>query len=247
MNKILTILFISVISFTYGLNAQRIELGYGSSFTGFGDLQGRFMSIAYNHSITNNISIYGQLGKSSMSGNKISYLFAGQPLLGLDYTSKPVVDINDFSNNGDLINNELLGIGSELHYDPPFSIINETHVDLGTKISVLRKGKFVYYIEGNVSLVKLEVSGTSATRNVYINNESWVNDSEVFMGPRVLREVGLITSFQDHFLDVGYGYGLGIDYYFYDYLTIGANGHYNQYLNDAQNFVTWGLKMCLKL
>ena len=34
MNKILTILFILVISFTYGLKAQRIELGYGSSFTG---------------------------------------------------------------------------------------------------------------------------------------------------------------------------------------------------------------------
>jgi hypothetical protein len=247
VNKIFTTLFITVISFAHGLNAQRIEVGYGTSFAGFGDLQGRLMSIGYNHSISNHISIYGQFVKSSMSGNKISYLFAGQPFLGLDYTSHPVLDINHFINNDDLINKKLLDIGSELHYAPPFSIINEAHFDLGTKISILRRGKFVYYIEGNLSLVNLEVSGTSSSRNVYINNESWVNDPEVFMGPRVLREVGLTTSFQDHFLDFGYGYGLGIDYALYDYLIIGANGHYNQYFNDAQNFVTWGIKIGLKI
>lgn len=240
MSKIiLTIVTVFFSSVVFSQN-QTVQIAYGGSFAGFGDLQGRFMSIGLQHSFGKKISIYGSLNKSSMSGNKLSYLYAGKPFLGLDYFSESILDINDIFHNTDLQNDKLNSIGSSYSYDPPFSIINETHFDLGANISLLKKGKFNYYIQGNLSLVKLEVTGTSTNKNVYINNESWVNQPE-----RV--EVGLMTSFQDHFLDLGYGYGIGIDYNLYDYFIIGANGHYNQYLNDAQNFVTWGFKLGLKI
>jgi hypothetical protein len=225
-------------------HSQSFLINYGGSFAGFGDLQGKYISIGYTKSIHKLISLNLSINKSSMSGNKISYVFAGQPVLGLDYTSQSIIDIDNFINNGEIINERLLKFGSEFHYDPPFNMINEFHIDLGASLNIYKTTKFNYYIEGNLSIVKMEVVGTILTRSVYINEESWINN----LGPeRKLNEVIILSNFQDHFLDYGFGYGFGIDYNLYEYFTIGANSHYNQYMNDAQNFVTWGLRLSLKI
>ncbi len=233
--------------FASGTNCQTINVSYGGSFSGLGDLQGRYMSVGYMHILSKRISFYGSYQSSSMAGNKVSYYYAGRPFLGIDFTSESIIDINDIFNNVELINERLHDIGSSISYDPPYAMINEEHIDLGIHLTVFANEKFSYYIEGNLSLVKMEMTVPSTFLDVYINNESWINDPEIFTGPRVLRRVGLITSFQDHFLDFGLGYGVGVDYQLRNYLSIGANGHYNQYQNDAQNFITWGFRVGLKI
>ncbi len=244
---ILLILWLLVIGFSKS-EAQSLTFNYGGSFSGFGDLQGKFMSIGYQQQLYKSIHIYGSISNSSVSGNKLSYIHSDKLFLGLDYTGNSVMDIKDFFNNGDITNNRLLSIGSEQHYDPPFFIISQKNVDIGLNIRIYKSKKIEYYVEGNLSLAKLELSGTAAQRDVYVNAESWVNDKNVFVGLQIPpRLVVLETPSQDHFLDFGFGYGVGIDYKFFDYFTIGANGHYNEYLNDAQNFVTWGIRLGLKI
>lgn len=228
--------------------AQSLILHYGGSFAGFGDLQGKSLSIGYKHRLNKFINIYGVINKSSMSGNKLSYIHSDKLFLGLDYIGNSVIDINSFFTNGIIKNDRLLNLGSEQHYDPPFNLINQTNADIGINVRIYKNLKFEYYIEGNLSLTKLEVTGSSTQKDIYINTESWVNDQNVIFGTQSPpRLVVLEVPFQDHFIDLGFGYGVGIDYNLYDYFTIGVNGHYNQYLNDAQNFVTWGIRLGLKI
>jgi hypothetical protein len=143
-------------------------------------------------------------------------------------------------------NNELSdkysSMGYRLRLDPPQSMMNTQSIDIGTKLNLLRGTKLDLYLEGNLSLINLEWTGVLLQQVVTIENNTWFND--VVMGKP---DIVLNTASHEHFLDWGAGYGLGINYYFNSFLIIGANGHYNHYQNDAQNLLTWGIKLGIKL
>ena len=74
-------------------------------------------------------------------------------------------------------------------------------------------------------LLNLKFQAPVPPGNVYIKQWIMGQRPRSIYGTQSVREVGLITSFQDHF---GRRIWLWtrIEYYLYDYFTIGANGHY---------------------
>jgi hypothetical protein len=217
-----------------------IHFAYGGSFAGFGDLQGKFMSVGYHHKIYKFLFAYGSLSQASMSGRAGETYQSDKYLLGADQLHPPILDISSLDKNNEL-SVQYSSVGSKIRLDPPKSMMNTKSLDMGAQFYLLRGSKLGLYIEGNISLVKLEWIGTPIGQIITVENKAWFN---IATGkPDIL----LITPAQEHFLDWGLGYGIGLNYYLNSFLTIGANGHYNDYAHDAQNIVTWNFRLGVKL
>jgi hypothetical protein len=218
-----------------------INFAYGGSFTGFGDLQGKFMSIGYNHELYKPIHVYGVLAQASMSGQAGFKFRPDIEIIGADNLHFPLLSTSSVGMQNQL-SEQYSSVGSKIRLDPPKSMMNTKNLDLGVQFYVVKGTKLGLYVEGNLSLVKLEWTGLIAEQIITINNDFWFN--RVSSGkPDLL----LYTNAQEHFLDWGLGYGIGLNYYLSSFLTLGANGHYNGYFNSAQNMVTWSVKFGIKL
>ena len=217
-----------------------LSFAYGGSFAGFGDLQGKFMSVGYHHKVNRAFYIYGSLSQASMSGQAGSTFHSEKNMLGADNIHIPLLDITSLDKDNEL--SDKYYVGGKMRLDPPYSMMNTKSLDVGVQLYLLRGSKLGLYIEGNLSLVKLEWTGVLLQQLVTIENNAWLNNVSTGKPDIVLN-----TPSHEHFLDWGVGYGIGVNYYLNSFLTVGANGHYNYYLHDAQNIVTWNIRLGIKI
>ena len=77
------LIFLSIVAWSQN-QSNDISFSYGGSFTGFGDLQGKFISIAYNHKLYKRLYLYGDVAQSSMSGLASFKFHPEKNILGAD-------------------------------------------------------------------------------------------------------------------------------------------------------------------
>ncbi len=233
-------IFFSAVTVAQAQN-NNLNFSYGGAFTGFGDLQGKFMSIGYNHKLYKPIHVYGVLAQASMSGQAGFIVQPDKRILGADNLHFPLLSLESIGTQN-VLSEQYSSVGSKIRLDPPKSMMNTKNLDLGVQYYIVKGTKLGLYLEGNLSLVKLEWTGLTSQQLITIENDFWFNN--VSSGkPDIL----LTINRQEHFLDWGLGYGIGINYYLSPFITLGANGHYNGYFNSAQNIVTWSAKLGFKL